>query len=194
MLGSTINQINVWFAGRYGSRRGFARTCWYRIRYLMGGYRNSRQINWESVERLVFVCKGNICRSAYAEAVAQSLGVDSISCGVETRTGLPANEDAIRTAAAKGFDLSKHKTTPIQSMTLLDSDLFIVMEPWQLGYISREVGEQYRCSLLGLWGWPVNPYIHDPYGASSVYFNHCFNYIEKSVHEVARKISRSSQH
>jgi len=189
MVGSAINRINRWFAGYYGSRRGFARTCWYQIRYLTGSYRNYGQINWGSVERLVFVCKGNICRSAYAEAVARSLDIDSISCGVETRTGLPADDNAIRTAATKGFDLGKHKTTPIQSLTLRDSDLVVAMEPWQVEYLGRKFGEKYRCSLLGLWGRPVKPYIEDPYGASSVYFNNCFNYIEKSVHEIARKIS-----
>lgn len=189
MLGSTINQINGWLAERYGSRRGFMRICLYRARYLTGSYRNHRKINWGSVKRLVFVCKGNICRSAYAEAVARSLGIDSVSCGVETQTGLPANESAIRVAAVKGFDLREHRTAPIQSMTFRDGDLLIAMEPWQLEYINREYGEQYSCSLLGLWGQPVSPYIHDPYGASSVYFNRCFNYIEKSVNEVARKIT-----
>lgn len=193
MLGSTIHQLNCWLEGRYSSRRGFVRTYWYRARYLTGSYRNYREVNWESIERLVFVCKGNICRSAYAEAVARSLGVDSMSCGVETRTGFPANEDAIREAKVKGIDLREHRTTSIQSLTFRDSDLLIAMEPWQLEYLDREIGKKYQYSLLGLWGRPVNPHIQDPYGASSIYFNHCFNYIEKSVHEIARKISRSSK-
>ncbi len=194
MLSKTINLINSWFLGHYGSRRGVVRVYWCRFRYLTGSYRKYRQINWGSVERLVFVCKGNICRSAYAEAVARSLGINAISCGVETRTGFPADEDAYRTAAARGFDLSKHKTTPVQSITFRDGDLLIAMEPWQLEYIAREFGEKYKHSLLGLWGRPANPYIQDPYGASSVYFNNCFNYIENSVHEIARKISKSSKH
>jgi len=188
-----INIIDRWLAEHYGSRRGYVRTCWYRICYLTGGYRSYRQIDWTSVERLVFVCKGNICRSAYAEAVAKSLGVDSVSCGVDTRTGFPANELAIREAEAKGIDLSKHRTTPMQSLAIRDSDLFVAMEPWQIECIGREFGEKYRCSLLGLWGRPVNPHIQDPYGASSVYFSNCFNYIEKSVHEVASKISKTSR-
>ena len=194
MPDNNTNRIDRWLAGHYGSRSGFVRTCWYQIRYLAGSYRSYRQIDWESVERLVFVCQGNICRSAYAEAVAQSLGVDSISCGVDTRNGFPANEGAIRTAEAKGIDLRKHRTTPIQSLAFLDSDLFVAMEPWQVEYIGREFGGKYRCSLLGLWGRPVSPYIQDPYGTSSVYFSHCFNYIEKSVHEVATKIRKSGQH
>lgn len=196
MLSSIINQIDCWLARRYGSCWGFALSCWYRVSYLTGGYRRYQQINWDSVERLVFVCKGNICRSAYAEAVARSIGVDSISCGIETQTGFPANEDAIKSAATKGLDLKEHKTTPIQSLAFREGDLFLAMEPWQAEYIVRKLGEKYkyRCSLLGLWGRPENPYVHDPYGTSNVYFNNCFNHIEKSVHEVAKKISRSSKY
>ena len=189
-----MNQIDRWLAENYGSRRGFMRNYWHQICYLAGNYRSYRQVDWGSVRRLVFVCKGNICRSAYAEAIACSLGLDSISCGVDTRNGFPADEEAIRTAAAKGIDLGQHRTTPIQLLAFVEGDLFIAMEPWQAAYISREYGEECKCSILGLWGRPVSPYIQDPYGTSSVYFNNCFDYIEKSVHEVARKIQESTQH
>ncbi len=185
--------INRWVAERYGSRRGFVQTCRYRILYLLGNYRNYQQIDWGSVERLVFVCKGNICRSAYAEAVARSQDIDSISCGIDTQHDLPANNAAIRAAEAKSIDLKKHKTTPIQSLTIRESDLLIVMEPWQAEYIGRELGEDYKCSLLGLWVQPVSPYIHDPYGSSEEYFDRCFNYIEKSVHEITSKICKTKR-
>ena len=166
------------------------RTCWYRIRFLAGDYRNYKQIDWQSIERLVFVCKGNICRSAYAEAVAKSLGIDSVSCGVDTRNNYPADEDAIIAAEAKGINLREHRTKPIQFLDVRDNDLFIVMEPWHAEYISRKYGQKCKCSLLGLWGGPVSPHIQDPYGTPSAYFNRCFNYIEKSVHEIASKIKK----
>ncbi len=185
-----INRIDRWLVEHYGSRRGYVRTCWYRIRFMMGDYRSYQLIDWQSVERLVFVCKGNICRSAYAEAVARSVGIDSISCGADTRQDYPANEDAIRAAKVKDIDLSKHRTTPIQLLGIRDNDLFVAMEPWQVEFIGREFGKECKCTLLGLWGRPVNPYIQDPYGASSVYFNHCFNYIEKSVYAITRNITK----
>ena len=187
-----IGNLSNWLSDHYGSRRGFIRTYFYRTRYLLGGYRDCRQIDWGSVGRLVFVCKGNVCRSAYAEAVARSLGIESASCGIETRNGLPANENAIREAASRSVDLRGHKTTQVESLILRDSDIFIAMEPSHAEYISREFGNEQRYSLLGLWGQPVNPYIHDPYAASAVYFNNCFTYIEKSINEIARKISETS--
>ena len=189
-----MNRIDNWLSGRYGSRRGFVRTCWFRFLYLAGGYRDYRRVDWGSVERLVFVCKGNICRSAYAEAVARSLGIDSISCGVETRNGLPANEHAIEIAAARGLDLRKHRTTPIQSLVFRDADLLVAMEPRQVEYIDQEFGEEYRCSMLGLWGHPVNPHIQDPYDASAIYLHNCFDYIEIAVNEITREISEANRH
>ena len=86
------------FIGRYGSRRGFVRACRHKLLYMLGVYNNYRRIDWDKIERLVFVCKGNICRSAYAEAVAKSLGVSAISCGLSTKLDAPANADAIEIA------------------------------------------------------------------------------------------------
>jgi protein-tyrosine-phosphatase len=120
--------------------------------------------------------------------------VDSASCGVDTRTGYPADELAIRTAADKGVDLEKHRTTPIQSLEFEKGDLLVAMEPCQAVYINRLYGKEYRCSLLGLWGRPLSPYIHDPYGASVKYYSNCFDYIEKSIHEVVREIRKAGQH
>ena len=120
-----------WLARCYGSRRGFIRTYWHRLLYFLGRYRSYRKVDWQSIERLVFVCKGNICRSAYAEAVARSLGVDAISCGLDTVEDAPANKDAILTAKSLGFDLQEHKTTPIMYLVLRKTDLLVAMEPWQ---------------------------------------------------------------
>lgn len=167
------------------------RTLLFRFRYCLGSFDNFRKIDWASVDRVVFVCKGNVCRSAYAEAVARSLGVDSVSCGVDTRSNFPADDDAIATAEASGIDLSNHRTLPIQSLELRENDLFVAMEPWQAEFIVNEYGDAGRCSLLGLWGNPVYPHIQDPHGASKAYFDKCFSYIEKSVHEIARKIKET---
>ena len=187
-LNNISNKINNWLARNYGSRRGAIRTYWYRVLFLFGRYRKYRQINWDSIDRLVFVCKGNICRSAYAEAVARSIGIDSISCGIDTVIGAPANEQAIKISKKRGFDLKEHKTATVQSLTFKESDLLIAMEPWQADYLFNHLPAGTMCTLLGLWGRPVTPHIPDPYGSSPLYFDKCFKFIEKSVYEIARKV------
>ncbi len=180
--------INSWLKENYGSSRGFVQNWWGYFHYLLGGYRAYRRVDWESVERLVFVCTGNICRSAYAEALAKSLGVNAVSCGLNTKNGLPADESAIQAAIVRGIDLTKHRTARIETLDLRKNDLFVAMEPWQAEQLSMIYSNQYGCTLLGLWGRPVKPHIYDPYGKSDAYFNGCFNYIDMFLHEILNKI------
>ena len=182
--------INSWLSEKYGSQRGALLTYRYRSVFLLGGYRIHQQVDWELVDRLVFICKGNICRSAYAEAVARSLGANAISCGIDTVSGVPADGVAIMAASQRGYDLSEHKTTTMQSLSFNKADMLIAMEPQQLEYILANVPCK-SCTLLGLWGSPITPHIHDPYGSLPAYFDNCFDYIEKSVQEIVRKISKS---
>ena len=184
-------QKKRWLAEHYGSRRGFVRTYWHRLLYILGRYRNYQKVDWQSVDRLVFVCKGNICRSAYAEAVARSLGIEAISCGLDAIEDAPANEAAVLTARKMGFHLEEHKTTPIMYLILRKSDLLVAMEPWQATFLEQHLIRKHGCTLLGLWSRPISPHVQDPFGASSTYFRHCFAYIEKSVYEIAKKTKKT---
>jgi len=187
-------RLGRWMSDHYGSRRGFLRTWWHRLLFRVGRYRAYGKIDWDSVERLVFVCKGNVCRSAYAEAVARSLGVEAGSCGIEAGNGVPAYADALRVASQRGISLAAHKTTPFRRMCLKESDLLIAMEPWQVEHLEHALGDQYQCTLLGMWGSTVSPYIHDPYGASAGYFERCFDQIDESVNEVIQKVGKTDRH
>lgn len=182
--------MNSWLTRRYGSRRGFVRTFWHRFLNLLGRYRKYRQVDWQSIERLVFICKGNICRSAYAEVVARSLGLPATSCGLDTVENAPANEAAGREARKRGYSLDEHKTTPIMCLSIRNTDLLVAMEPWQVEFLEKHQGKTHNSTLLGLWTKPALPYIHDPYGSSSYYFEKCFSDIEKAVHGLARMIKQ----
>lgn len=181
-------EMKRWFADYYGSRRGFMVTLWHQILFRLGRYRAYREIDWTSVNRLVFVCKGNICRSAYAEVFARSLGIEAVSCGIDTQNGLPANADAIEAAQARGKDLTGHKTTPFKALQPEKGDLFLAMEPWQAEYLEHELSRGFKISLLGIWPAFRRPHIQDPYGASDRYFSYCFGFIESSIQNIASKI------
>jgi len=172
----------------YGSRRGFMLTVWHRIMYYLGKYRGYRRIDWNSVDRLVFVCKGNICRSAFAEAVARASGMDAVSCGISTIMEASANARAAAAAGRLGYSLAKHKTLPVMYLVLKGNDLIIAMEPWQVEYLDTHLERNHMYTLLGLWQQPVCPHIQDPYGATDIYFANCFKYIEKSVHEIVAQV------
>ena len=176
----------------HGSLRGFVFTVWHRFLGFFGSYYRYRKVNWQSVDRLVFVCKGNVCRSAFAEAVAHSLGVEAISCGLYAGKKLPANKSAMLAAEKLGYSLQTHETMPVESLELRETDLLVSMEPWQTRALARRFSRKYNNTLMGLWGNPILPYITDPYGASPEYFKKCFVYIKSTVNELSKKIEKKS--
>lgn len=180
------DSIKRWIEERYGSRRGFILTLWYRLLGRLGRYRQYQDVDWNEVERLVFICKGNICRSAYAEAVARSLGVEAVSCGLDTIESAPANSAAIAAAQRSGIDLRQHRTTPVMYLILRKTDLLVAMEPWQTGFLEKQLFRSHQYTLLGLWASPPSPYIQDPYGTTSAYFDRCFSYIHDAVSQLAK--------
>lgn len=199
---STLKQSLI---DQYGTPRGVAQVYWHKFLNRIGYFRKYSKIDWNSINRLVFVCKGNVCRSAYAEAFAKSIDVDSISCGVNTKDNAPANGDAIKAADSRGLSLNEHRTSCLTSIELKSTDLLIAMEPWHVDALERYCEDNLKSdisgslsgatkgkpaiTLLGLWGASKRPYLPDPYGRTPTYFNNCFEYIENSVTEIEKKIT-----
>jgi len=162
--------------------------------FFTGRYHGYRCVNWNNVDRLVFVCTGNICRSPFAEIVARTKGLKSISCGTDAGYSVPANNVAVAAAMRKGVDLKGHTSRPAASLKLNKGDLFIVMEPSQVDFIKTRYGKQVACTLLGVWCKRSRAYLHDPYGHSPEYFDRCFDAIEESVEGILREINKTKLH
>ena len=168
----------------YGGKRGILEHIRARMLYTLGAYGNVRDIEWSSVRRLVFVCRGNICRSPYASSRAQSLGLAAISFGLDATEGAPANPAAAKNALTRGIDLSAHRSARMGSTRLIDGDWVIVFEPQQLAEVRRSVGNRSPATLLGVWSRPNRPHIQDPYGRSDRYFQQCFSVIDENIAEL----------
>jgi protein-tyrosine phosphatase len=168
-------------ADRYGSKKGLLRTHWHRLLYFLGFYRKYQAIDWSNAHRLVFICKGNICRSAFAEAVARSRGGVAESYGIDTVDAAPANPTAIVIASEKGLDLSQHRTSKLDSYCYQQGDVLLAMEPWQADAVAASLGPERPVTLLGLWGDNITPHIEDPFNSSPEYFHRCFDLIFEIV-------------
>lgn len=162
--------------------------------YRLGLLRTFTKISWPSVERLVFVCHGNICRSPYAEAVARNrCGMASASFGIGATTGVGANGSAIRNAEARNIDLRMHRATSMGDFVAHENDLLIAMEPRQgmaLKRLAGRSGSAAQITLLGLWTPKPRPYIADPYGLSDAYFQNCFKFIDSAIEGLATRCQR----
>ncbi|MHB8454705.1 MAG: arsenate reductase/protein-tyrosine-phosphatase family protein [Acidiferrobacterales bacterium] len=156
----------------------------------MRGYTD---INWARVERIVFVCVGNICRSPYAEAVAATHGLSVVSAGLAASAGVQANLDAIRNADRRGINLAGHVTSRICDVNICSSDLLVGMEPRQgrkLMLNNKVQTSGAQVTLLGLWGAAPSPTITDPYGCSDGYFQTCYSRIDSGIAGMLKRIAR----
>lgn len=175
----------------YGGKRGFIEHLRARGLYAISVHRQMGEIDWAAVTRLAFVCKGNICRSPYAAARARSLGVPAVSFGLDAVNGTPADPAASRNALVRGVDLSKHRSTRVESSaSFADGDLVVVFELGQITEVRRRGGERIPLCLLGVWTKPLCPYIQDPYGRSDRYFQRCYSLIDANVSELVRRMVR----
>lgn len=169
---------------RFGSARGLVRLLLSRL----GGSKRFASVDWPRVERLVFVCTGNICRSPYAEALARRAGLPAVSVALRGDSGFPAHPAAVAAAREAGVDLSAHRSTAIEELRLGPGDLVVAMEPWQAAAAAGRGGAQ--ATLLGLWSAPRRPHLHDPYGLCDDYFRTCFALIASGVDAIAARMSK----
>jgi len=178
----------------YGGKRGYLEHVRTRALYALGAYSSARDIDWSAVTRLVFVCKGNICRSPYASARARLLGIPSTSFGLDAAEGAPADPAAWRTALSRAVDLSAHRSARRESSRITDDDLLVVFEPSHLAEIRRWRADWMpRVTLLGIWAQPIRPHIQDPYGRSDRYFQCCFSIIDANIAELVTRMAGRSE-
>src|SRR5260221_4913008 len=115
-----------WIATNFGTFRGAVRLTLSYGQVATGAA--PRYIDWSKTNRLVFVCRGNICRSAFAEIVGREHQLPSASFGLSTTTGLPANSQAIKMAMGLRVDMSKHVATDVSDFIAAPGDLLMAME------------------------------------------------------------------
>jgi protein-tyrosine phosphatase len=176
---------------RFGGRRAWLSHLAARALSVAGAYRTLLDVEWSRIDRLVFICKGNICRSPYAEARARSLGIDAVSFGLDAAGGAGADPSAARNARLRELDLSAHRSKRVDSSLLRSKDLVLLFEPQQVKQFRERLGSTgVAVTLAGLWAKPARPYLCDPYGRSDVCFQDCFCVIDASVAAIAPRLQK----
>lgn len=107
---------------------------------------------------ILFVCRGNTCRSPMAEVAARAAatrsGADGItfaSAGIEPAViGGPADPRAVACVGAAGLDLTKHKTRAADTELLSRADRIFALDRGILDHLlaAAPVGLHPRISLL----------------------------------------------
>lgn len=153
---------------------------------------------------ILFICKGNICRSAYADyklkqelAKKNQTNIKVFSGGVWTKDGKPANAQAIISSKKRGVDLSEHRTHSVTKEDLEAADIIFIMDTSHRKAISKLAKDALpktfylaRCIEKNTQSHPL--IIKDPYGKSEEVFQLCFNIIDKAILEITSSLQKNA--
>ena len=118
-------------------------------------------------DSVLFVCKGNICRSPFAEAYARAAlnGRRVLSAGYYPKQGRPCPEPALAAARELGVDLGPHRSTLVSEDLVRRAGVIFVFD--QENWLTMTTrfpfarGKIHRLAYLAENGTPD---IRDPYG------------------------------
>ena len=138
---------------------------------------------------ILYVCTGNICRSAYAHYALKKLlkengisDVNVVSAGVSTTPGKRADKTATKVAEKRQVDLTPHITSLIYRNGLCDASIILIMEPGHKKCIMAiEPSVRDKIFYTGLLSNAENDAIvRDPYGRSEERFEECFDILDQA--------------
>lgn len=136
-------------------------------------------------KKIIFICKGNVCRSAFAEYSMKKLTrgtqITVQSCGLKVNQGKYPPQEAIEIANKYSCDLSMHISKSIDSCNINEADLIIPMEYNQYRDLIQSYPDKKKQIILlrNVAGFPLSLFcnIDDPFGSDIMEFNKTFKLI-----------------
>ncbi len=132
-------------------------------------------------QSVLFVCKGNICRSPFAEAYAKGIFGEKVQVSsggyypVENRV-CPAQ--SVQSAKHFGIDLANHRSTLITEDSVGKAELIFTFDSEnQRTLMKRYPFAKERIHRLGLLTPRGPTFIKDPFGKSSTEFDAAYRNI-----------------
>jgi protein-tyrosine phosphatase len=168
---------------RFGSARGLVRLALALLELATGRLAPFRLRRPQDVRRVVFVCLGNICRSAFAQQIAIGYGLPTASLGLSTTTGAASPAEAVEAAQRLGVAIHGHRATDLRDFEILPGDLLLAMEVRHARALRQRLParKDVQIVLLGSWCSPPMPHLHDPFTLSADYFDTCFRRVRQAV-------------
>jgi len=140
---------------------------------------------------VLFVCHGNIIRSAFAaQALRRRLGpssrVDVKSAGVDACPGREAHPLALELARAMRVDLSRHAASRLSAELVDDADVIFVADLLQLTAVRRQFPQARAKTFLFSCLAPATPLeVRDPIDGGERGFAACFDHILAAIEPIA---------
>ena len=143
------------------------------------------------MDKIVFICTGNTCRSPMAEGLFKALngeqktGLEAVSAGIFTNNGMPASENAVIVSKELGADISNHKSQMLNGDIVNDAKYLVCMTGAHYDQILLKFPNvSYKLFTL----LPTD--IDDPFGGNIDEYRSCATQIKSAVESIIERLSK----
>ena len=177
----------------------FTQNCLQSLHYyLIEGSHFAKQR--EHTTNIIFVCKGNICRSAFAEQrmkdLSKQLNVMVDSCGLDVDQGNSPPPDSVAVATEFSCFIGIHRAKYIHECDIEGADLILPMEYDQYRRLIELYPNKKRdIKLLRYFApFPSSLFcnIADPYGWGKDEFRRSFRVIDHALQRLEKMLANET--
>ena len=143
------------------------------------------------MDKIVFICTGNTCRSPMAEGLfrahngEEKTGLTALSAGMYTSDGLPASGNAVTAAAELGADITSHCSRMLTPELAREAKYLVCMTGAQYDNLCAAFPD---CADKIFTLLPED--ISDPFGGDLATYRRSAAEIDKGVQAVIKNLSR----
>jgi protein-tyrosine-phosphatase len=151
------------------------------------------QARVRAARSVLFVCKGNICRSPFAERYARGVFPEHVrvaSAGYYPVADRESPPEAVIAARSRGVDLAEHRSRLLSAQSVGDADIVFVFDEENRDRVRSEYPfARDRTFLIGTLEPSAGPVIHDPYGGTVAEFEATYRTISRLIDACGRLVA-----